>query len=261
VTYVRDAQQLFAEYFRGDSPKRMLSRAAFLPLTRLLMWLSNRVAFPTQGLARAVTGSDHALLLPPGARLAVAPPIDPQARNLLFVGGLRAPAHGGQILLEGVALARQEGHVVELICVCRPGDGPGGSLPDWVRVMHIEGHAIDELLPDVLATVTPYLRTPYNDLAMPIKVPEYAGFARPMIVTEISETARIVRETGAGVVVGDTAQGIAEGIATVLAADPHTLVEWGRAARAWAEANTWDVRAERVLELLDIPLRAAAVDR
>ena len=255
VTYVRDAQQLFAGYFRGDSPKRAVSRAAFLPLTRMLMRLSNQVTFPSAGLARAVTGRSAALLLPPGARLADAPPLDPRARNLLFIGGLRVPAHGGQILLEGMALARDAGHIVELICVCRPGEEPTGQLPEWVHVMHLEGPAVDQLLPGVLATVTPYLRTPYNDLAMPIKIPEYAGFARPMIVTDITETARVVREMGSGPVVSDTKQGIAEGIAKVVTAAPQALAEWGRAARAWAETNTWDTRAARVLELLGIPVQ------
>jgi hypothetical protein len=257
VTYVRDAQQLFAEYFRGDSPKRAISRAAFLPLTRTLIGLSDHTTFPSAGLAHAVTGSDHALLLPPGARLSEATPLDPKARNLLFIGGLRVAAHGGQILLDGIALARERGHMVELLCVSRPGDQPPGTLPEWVHVMHLEGPAIDRLLPEVLATVTPYRRTPYNDLAMPVKVPEYAGFARPMIVTDITETARIVRDNACGVVVEDTAEGIAEGIAQIVTADPKTLAEWGRAARAWAEANTWDVRAARVLELLDVPADAA----
>ena len=145
--------------------------------------------------------------------------------------------------------------MVELICVCRPGEEPTGQLPEWVHVMHLEGPAVDQLLPGVLATVTPYLRTPYNDLAMPIKIPEYAGFARPMIVTDITETARVVREMGSGPVVSDTKQGIAEGIAKVVTAAPQALAEWGRAARAWAESNTWDTRAARVLELLGIPVQ------
>jgi hypothetical protein len=252
VTYIRDAQQLFAEYFRGDSPKRAISRAAFLPLTRALIGLSNSATFPSEGLARAVTGREDELLLPPGARLMDVPPLDPKARNLLYIGGLRAGPHGGQILLDGVEQARENGHMVELLCVSRPGEQPPGALPPWVHVKHLEGPAIDRLLPEVLATVTPYRRTPYNDLAMPVKVPEYAAFGRPMLVTNIEETARIVRDNGCGVVVEDTAQGIAEGIAQIMTADPTKLAEWGRAARAWAEANTWDARATRVLQLLGV---------
>ena len=54
LTYVRDAQQLFPEYYRGDSIRRVLSRALFLPATRLLMAISSQVAFPSRGLALAV---------------------------------------------------------------------------------------------------------------------------------------------------------------------------------------------------------------
>ncbi|MGH2799163.1 MAG: hypothetical protein ACRDM0_16165, partial [Thermoleophilaceae bacterium] len=98
LTYVRDAQQLFAEYYVADSAKRRLARRAFLPMVRALMAASTRVAFPSRGLAAAVLGarrSRNALLLPPGARLGASVPLDPEARGLLFVGSLRYAAHGG----------------------------------------------------------------------------------------------------------------------------------------------------------------------
>ena len=251
ISYVRDAQQLFPEYYHATTVKRRLSRALFLPLTRLLIRLSSRATFPSQGLATAVTGRSDEALLPPGARLAAAPPLDPAARTLLFVGGLRVPAHGGEILLEGTRLARERGHLVELLCVTRPGEEPAEPMPPWARVVHAEGDGIDELLPGVLASITPRRRTPYNDLAVPIKVMEYLGYGRPLIVTDATEQARIVREAECGVVVPDTAEGIADGIGQVANADPHTLVAWGRAAVVAAEANSWESRARRVLELLE----------
>ncbi len=250
VTYVRDAQQLFPEYYHASGLKRRLSRALFLPLTRLLIRLSSRATFPSSGLAAAVTGRAEAQLLPPGARLADARPLDPAARTLLFVGGLRVPAHGAEILIEGTRLARERGHQVDLICVTRPGEEPPGPMPAWAQVVHTEGAGIDALLSGVLASITPRRRTPYNDLAVPIKVMEYLGFARPLIVTDATEQARIVADAGCGVVVPDTAEGIADGIAQVVSADAATLAGWGRAARAAAEANSWESRGRQVIELL-----------
>ena len=44
----------------------------------------------------------------------------------------------------------------------------------------------------------------YNDLAIPIKLMEYLAYGRPLLVTDRTETARIVRAADAGIVVGDS---------------------------------------------------------
>jgi glycosyltransferase involved in cell wall biosynthesis len=256
LTYVRDAQQLFAEYYPATSLKRRASRALFLPATRALMRLSTAVAFPSRGLAAVVLGDERraasARLLPPGARLAEAPPVNPQARALLFVGGVQYPAHGGSLLIEAMELARARTPGLELICVSRPGEEPPGTLPAWLRLVRAEGREIDALLPAVLASVTPRRKTPYNDLAVPIKVFEYLGYARPLIVTDTTETAAIVRAAGCGIVVRDTPDGLAEGITAVAQASPEQLVEWSEAARRAAEANSWDARAAEILSVLGV---------
>jgi len=256
LTYVRDAQQLFPEYYEAATLKRRLSRVLFLPATRALMQLSTTVAFPSRGLADVVLGdqrgSEEPRLLPPGSRLAEAPPVDPTARSLLFVGSLRYQAHGGAILLEAMELVRAGGNPVELICVARAGDEPPGPLPSWLRVVRAEGREIDALLPRVLASITPRRKTPYNDLAVPIKVMEYLGYGRPLVVTDTTETAAIVRAAQCGVVVPDTAEGLADGIALVAEAPPAQLAAWGAAARRAAATSSWDTRAESILRTLGV---------
>jgi len=256
LTYLRDAQQLFPEYYRADSVKRIVARALFRPATNALLAVSTAVAYPSRGLARAILRdpgrAESAWLLPPGSRLADAPPVDPSARSLLFVGSLRYAAHGGDLLLESVRLARDQGHDLRLLCVARPGDEPPEPWPAWLTVERADGPAIDALLPGVLATITPRRRTPYNDLAVPIKVLEYLGYGRPLIVTDVEETAAIVRAAGCGVVVPDTVEGLAAGIAAVAAAEPAQITAWGEAALRAATANAWERRADRILELLGV---------
>ena len=258
LTYLRDAQQLFPEYYPITSLKRRVSRALFLPAARALMRVSTSVAFPSRGLAVAVLRDTRragvAHLLPPGSRLADAAPVNPRARGLLFVGSLRYPAHGGGILYDAMERVRRGGLDLELICVSRPGEEPAGPLPAWLRLVRAEGREIDGLLPDVLATLTPRRRSPYNDLAVPIKVMEYLGYRRPLIVTDAVETAAIVRGADCGIVVPDTAKGLAAGIEAVASAPAAQLIAWGEAARSAAEANSWDVRAGRILELLGVRL-------
>lgn len=253
LTYVRDAQQLFTEYYRADSPRRRLSRAAFRPAIRSLMAVSSRVTFPSRGLARAVLGNERAAgatLLPPGARLGPLVPIDPAARGLLFVGSLRYPAHGGELLLDALHVARDAGVDPELLWVAPPDETPRPDLPSWVRLERAQGAELDALLPAVRATITPRRRTPYNDLAVPIKVLEYLGFARPLLVTDTIETRAIVEAAGCGLVVPDTPQALGAGIVELLQAPLERIEAWGAAARAHAEANSWGHRADRVLQLL-----------
>jgi glycosyltransferase involved in cell wall biosynthesis len=254
LTYVRDAQQLFGEYAVGSTPKRRLARWAFRPALGALMAASTRVAFPSRGLARAVLGqsarAEEAPLLPPGARVGPPVPIDPAARGLLFVGSLRYPAHGGDLLLDALAAARGAGVDAELVWVAPPDEPIPSALPAGVRVERAQGAEIDALLPGIRASVTPRRRTPYNDLAVPIKVLEYLGFGRPLLVTDTAETQALVESAGAGLVVPDSITALRDGIVEIMTAPAERIEAWGRAARAYAEGNTWRHRAQRVLELL-----------
>jgi glycosyltransferase involved in cell wall biosynthesis len=256
VTYVRDAYQLFPEYYPLTSLRRRISRLAFLPIFRTLARLSSVVAFPSRGLARAVLGNGDrggsAAILPPGARLPNVPPADIAAREILYVGSLAHGASGGDLLLDAMERARERVRDLGLVCVAPEGEVLRDPHPAWLEMVHGGGQEIVGLLPRVLATVTPRLRTPYNDLAVPIKVLEYLGYGRPLIVTDATETAAIVEAAGCGVVVPATTDGLADGIAFVAEAGPAQLSQWSAAARQAAAANSWDARAQRILDLLGV---------
>jgi len=256
LTYIRDAYQLFPEYYPMNSLRRRIGRRAFLPVFRALARVSSAVAFPSRGLASAVLGDTgqaaSAPLLPPGARNPEVAAVDPAARGILYVGSLAHAASGGELLLDAMRLTRERGHDLRLICVAPPGEGPGEPRPPWLDLVRASGPEIDRLLPQVRATVIPRRRTPYNDLAVPIKLFEYLAYGRPLIVTDTSETAAIVRGAGCGVVVPDTPAGLADGIEEVATASPEQLARWSEAAFTAAAANSWGARAERILELLGI---------
>jgi glycosyltransferase involved in cell wall biosynthesis len=256
LTYVRDAYQLFPEYYPLTSLRRRISRVAFLPVFRALARVSSVVAFPSRGLARAVLGDGdwarRTALLPPGARLPNVPALDPAARAILYVGGFALGAGGGDLLVDAMELAHERVDDLRLICVVPDGQRPREPRPAWLEVVRGGGQEIAGLLPRVLATVTPRLRTPYNDLAVPIKVVEYLGYGRPMIVTDATETAAIVDAAGSGVVVPATTEGLANGIVSVAEASAAQLHRWGDAARTAAAAGSWDIRAAEILALLGV---------
>lgn len=256
LTYVRDAYQLFPEYYPRDTLKRRLGAAAFLPAVRAMRAVSSRLAFPTAGLAEAVLGAGaarNAVLLPPGAPAPVDAARSPSANRILYVGDARLPAHGGDRLISAVEIARGSGVDLELDVVSRPGQEPGAPHPPWLRVHRAEGPAIHELLPDVLAAVIPRPRNRYNDLALPIKLFDYLSYGRPLVVTDCSEQARVVTDADAGLVTGDDPGAIAEALVQVAAATPEQLARWSSHAKAAARAASWEDRARRIVDLLTSP--------
>jgi glycosyltransferase involved in cell wall biosynthesis len=249
LTYIRDAYQLFPEYWSSSTPRARLGRRLFLPALRRLAGASSRLAFPSQGLADALSLGGEAILLPPGAPEPVKFERRPDAGSLLVVGSLRHAVLGADLLLDAVRLARDAGHAVELIAVCRPGDEPP-SAPPWVRIVRASGPGIHELLPEVLATVIPRRRSTYNDFAVPVKLMEYLAYGRPLLVTDCTETARIVRTAGCGLVVADTPTALAGGLTELVGASADEVDRWSAAAHEAARANSWHARAEQVVAAL-----------
>lgn len=252
LTYVRDAQYLFDEYYVPTSLKRRFARSLFLPAVRLLRAVSSRTAYPSRGLAEAVHDpSPEPLLLPPGSPSPVMIPRKADARTLLFVGGMRYAVHGLDLLLGAIELVRGDGHDVRLISVARPGEGPPAPHPDWLRTEHGSGADIHALLPEVIATIQPRHRSPYNDLAVPIKVMEYLSYGRPVVVTDAPEQAAIVRDADCGIVAPDTVDGLADGLRRLVTAPEGELDRWSANATAAAERSSWAGRAERIIGLLE----------
>jgi glycosyltransferase involved in cell wall biosynthesis len=253
LTYIRDAYQLFEEYYPIGSTRRWLGAKAFLPAIRALAAVSSRVAVPSEGLARAVFGDDHrAVVIPPGSR----PPLDvPRAADadaLLFVGNGRVLAQGGPRLIEAVGRARDRGAGLRLVIVSRPGEEPIGPRPEWLTVHHGEQAEIARLLPQVVATVIPRPRGPYNDLAVPVKLFDYLAYGRPLLVTDCAEQAAIVRRADAGIVTAGDADAMADAIVRLAGAESAELASWSSNARRAAVANAWERRAHQILGVLGL---------
>jgi len=247
LTYVRDAYQLFDEYYPPDSLRHRFGRATFRPMIRALRATSTCMAFPTAGLASTVLGEDTDwILLPPGAPPITVVPRRPTANQVLFVGDARLPAHGADRLMAAIRLAREGGTAIELTVVARPGQDPPGPRPDWLHLRRAEGRQIHDLLPDVVATVIPRPRSAYNDLALPIKLYEYMAYGRPLLVTDCTEQARIVSEAAAGVVVTDQVDSLAAGLTRIFCAPDDEHAAWSENARVAAREASWSTRAAMI---------------
>jgi len=252
LTFIRDAYQLFPEYYTANTPRRWLGAKAFLPAARALSAVSTAMAAPSLGLARAVLGERRVVLIPPGSRAPVGVPPDSGASGLLFVGNARDDVQGAPRLIEAVTRARSHHEPLTLTIVCRRGEEPKKVPQDGVRVINAEGSEIDALLPNMIATVIARPRNAYNDLAVPVKLFDYLAMGRPLLVTDCTETARVVLEAGCGLVVNDSAAAIAEGIVEMVSIPPEARKRMGDAAHRAALANSWTKRAETILATLDL---------
>lgn len=253
LTYVRDAYQLFPEYYPRDSVRRRIAAALFLPSVRALRGVSSRLAFPTRGLADAVLGPDaDVVLLPPGSPPPVDVPRRTDANRLLFVGNGRLEAQGARRLIEAVDRARASAPGLGLTIVSRPGEEPPPPHPAWLDVRNAEGRGITDLLPEVRATVIPRPRGAYNDLALPVKLFDYLSYGRPLLVTPCLEQAAVVSRADAGIVCGDSDEGLAEGVARMAAAEEPELARWSANAASAARNSSWGRRAEAVLATLGV---------
>ena len=251
LTYVRDAYQLFDDYYRADTVRRWIGARAFLPAVRALGAVSSRLAFPSRGLARAVLGdASGSVLLPPGSPQPVTVPRRTGARRLLFVGDARLPAQGADRLIAAVGRARDGDVDVALTVVSRPGQEPPPPHPEWMQVVRAEGEAITRLLGDVVATVIPRPRSPYNDLALPIKLYDYLAYGRPLLVTDCEEQARVVTDAGAGIVSADDVPALADAVGRIASASTAELDRWSANAHAAARAASWSTRAETIVRTL-----------
>ena len=139
---------------------------------------------------------------------------------------------------------------MDVTIVSRPGQEPPPPHPAWLRIERAEGDEITRLLPDVLATVIPRPRSPYNDLALPIKLYDYLAYGRPLLVTDCEEQARVVREVDAGIVMGDEVPAMADAIGRIAAAPAGKLDAWSANAHAAARSASWSVRAATIVGTL-----------
>jgi glycosyltransferase involved in cell wall biosynthesis len=155
--------------------------------------------------------------------------------KVLYAGTLGL-AHGLETLVEAAALAGPD--VVEVTIV---GDGARADAlrrhdaPN-VRVLPpVAAGGVPRLYAEADAGAVLLLDLPIFDEALPTKLLEVMAAGRPAIAALRGEAARLIEETGAGIVVppGDH-EALAAAFAT-LAADPERALRAGLAGRACAE--------------------------
>jgi glycosyltransferase involved in cell wall biosynthesis len=249
VTYVRDAYPLYDSLDMYPGVRSLVYKVAFRISYGAYDRYSDRLGVPSRGLADALgVDAARALLLPPGMQdVDVAAPAHDGA--FLLVGGSAGAANGVDIYVDA-ARARPD---TSFIWCAQPRylDALASwDLPANFRTVSWDRAEIIRNLDRVKAFVLPRQVTPYMDLAVPIKLMDYLSWSRPIVSTRCAETTRILGETGSGIPVDDTAQGLLRGIDTVNAMTVEQLSRYRELTHQAAQSYSWEALARRVLAAL-----------
>lgn len=111
--------------------------------------------------------------------------------------------------------------------------------------------ALVGLLSKVLILVIPGIDHPGRRNVFPTKFAEFAALGRPILVTDVDETADFVRRYGCGFVSGASPESMAQVMETAAQVPMDELAEMGRRARKMAEENfSWEKIGDEYAELV-----------
>ena len=131
--------------------------------------------------------------------------------------------------------------------------GPGTPGPLPARVEHIGPVAYDDvpaLLDRASVIWIPLRRTPNNDRGRLTKVMEAMASGRPLVASDLTRTAAIVRQAGAGVIVPFDDPAAHAAALTDLLRDPARAQQLGAAGRsAFLERMTFEGEAAKLVSL------------
>ncbi|MDZ4178611.1 MAG: glycosyltransferase, partial [Coriobacteriia bacterium] len=169
--------------------------------------------------------------------------------RIVYVGGV-APHRGLDTVLAAMPAVLATDSRARLTIV---GDGESlGTLRAQTTALHLDAavtftgrlpkdEAMDHIR-DANIALVPHHRSPHTDSTIPHKLFQYMALGRPVLVSDCAPLARIVRETGSGLVfrAGDAAD-LASRIGEIAA--PEAAAVMAGAGRA-AVLEHWNLEAE-----------------
>lgn len=242
--FVRDAYQFFPDLYPQKGLKHRILAVLYDLTIAQYKRLATSIFVPSVGLAEAI-GIRDAVLLPPGAEWKASSSRE-RTHRIIYVGA--AGPHDGverlvQVMDRVIAVIPD----AELVLVMRKGEATRFSVPlrGGISVVEAAGDALRALYATAQVAVIARPDTRYNRLAIPVKLFEYLSYGCPVVVTGPSEVANLVRVHRLGWVADDTEESLANCLIAALlyAGPPFPLKEF-------VEENSWDARAQTVLESL-----------
>jgi glycosyltransferase involved in cell wall biosynthesis len=172
-------------------------------------------------------------------------PGSPEPGLVLYVGALDS-SRGRELMLEAFPLVDTPGARLLLA-----GPGTPGPLPPNVEYMGpVAYEDVPALLNRASVVWIPLRRTPNNDRGRLTKVMEAMASGRPLVASDLTRTAAIVRQAGCGTIVPFDDPGAHAAAIADLLYDPSRAAAMGAAGRAaFLERMTFDGEAAKLVAL------------
>ena len=257
--FYRDAYYLYPEYYGNDG---RLKEA-------LLQYMSKRdfkvfsntcdvIFTPSDSFSKLVNFPNRMIALPPACSVGSIEANTPQGKEVtaIFVGSADK-WYGAFLTLDAFKAVNESGVTAPLIFICPEGqwsniDESYRALESepWLEVMHLSGDQLNDQYKKADYAILPYLQTPYNDIAMPVKLFEYISFQKPIITTNCTDKANFIKRWNIGVVAEDNVPDFAQAIKQMIY-DEQKFGEFKRNLPQALVENTWEARAETVTAELE----------
>jgi glycosyltransferase involved in cell wall biosynthesis len=254
VVYIPDAYQDFPTVFQRRGLKIKLLDWAWRRTIAIYLRVANLLLFPSPGLSACFHYQQQSDLLPPaGLPNQPCSALSWQPPTIIYIGGA-SPRYGSDLLLSAMEQVVARYPTARCHFVTRNDEAIVNHSARHAPWLTVESRKFDEL-PAVMAAATvaviPLRINSYNDLAVPVKLFDYMAFGRPLVTTGCRDTAALVNELKAGLVVDDTVDALTQGIIRLLE-DPDLANRLGQNGyRAIQTAHSWSHRAARLLQIVE----------
>lgn len=257
--FYRDVYWAFEDYERSvGKPVAMAMRGLYVREIETFNRYVDVVFLPTEQMGAFIPGlsGPRQVALPPGSEVAqVAHRRNDGSLSLLYVGAVGGHHYDIGALLDAV----KEVPKVDLTICTRPDQWEAAVrddprlLGERIHVVHESGAGLEPLYEAADIACLVMKPQEYRSFAAPMKLYEYLGHGKPVLVSENTHAADVVEATGAGWVVPFDGSAIA-GQLRALAENSEALeAKTELAAQAGAE-NTWEERAKFVAKTLLKPV-------
>lgn len=256
--FYRDAYWKYPDYYMSEN-STFIERVKLLIIQfmqrsqwRFFNKHTDIIYFPSKTMADEFE-SGKKDCLPPGSfspcfkdKTVISEPI-----QFIFVGGA-AKNHGTFLTLDSFKKLNEESVKAKLFYICPKDkwDNLGidkEKYSSWLNVIHLSG---DEQLKeyyeksDVAILTAP--KTFYRDFAIPIKIFEYISYLKPILVTNCTETARVVEGNNLGWVCEDSVDQVVHALEHIIN-NVDEIIQIKSHIKDVRADNLWIERAKKVV--------------
>jgi glycosyltransferase involved in cell wall biosynthesis len=254
IVFIPDGYQLFPALFPRLGLKVALLDWGWRRSIAAYLRFADVLVFPSWGLAACFPARQPTDTLPPAGPRALEPSSLSASPPTIVYVGTADYRYGADLLLD--AMQQVVVHYPDAVCRLITQDTSyldGYSLHSahWLTVEKRTFEELGVVMRAATLAVIPLRINEYNDLAMPVKLFDCMAFGLPLVVTACRDMAAFVQDLEAGLVVGDRADELAQGIMRLLA-DRDLAMRLGQNSyRAIQSAHSWPHRAAQLLQMIE----------